>query len=501
MALKSLLAKLFAWWVHLRKQRWLNDPMGVQIRIMHQLLKSAESTRFGKDHGFGTINTYEDFKKKVPIRDYEQFKPYIEHIKHGELDVLWPGKPLYFCKTSGTTSGVKYIPLTKESLPNHINSARNALLSYIHETGKADFVKGKMIFIQGSPELDEISGIRFGRLSGIVAHHVPAYLLKNRMPSYETNCIEDWEQKIDKIVEETSKENMTLISGIPAWVQMYFERLQEKNQGKKIKDIFPNFKLLVFGGVNFEPYSKRFNELIGGQIDSIEIYPASEGFFAYQDKRNEKGLLLLLNEGIFYEFIPVEEVFSDQPTRLSIGEVELNKNYALVVNSNAGLWGYLIGDTVRFTSLKPHRIVVSGRIKHYISAFGEHVIGEEVEGSLTDACNELNIQIEEFTVAPMVLPENGEPPFHEWFIEFRTIPENLAHLASLIDEGLQKRNPYYRDLIEGGILQTLKIHAVPKGTFTEYMRSQGKLGGQNKMVRLSNDRKIAEDLLSLTHNN
>ncbi|RZK91729.1 MAG: hypothetical protein EOO98_05200, partial [Pedobacter sp.] len=412
----------------------------------------------------------------------------------GEADVMWKGKPLYFAKTSGTTSGVKYIPLSKESTPEHVKAARNALLTYIHETGNARFVDGKIIFLQGSPVLTKKNGINVGRLSGIVAHLVPAYLQKNRLPSYETNCIEDWEEKVDAIVGETIHQDMRLISGIPPWVQMYFDKLTEKSGGKQIKDIFKNFELFVYGGVNYEPYRAKIEASIGRKIATIETYPASEGFIAYQDSQTEKGLLLLVNAGMFYEFIPTDEYYNEKPTRLSLAEVELDKNYALILNTNAGLWGYSIGDTVKFVSLNPYKIVVTGRIKHFISAFGEHVIGEEVEHALLSVANEEGVEITEFTVAPQVNAPNGELPFHEWFIEFAKAPADLAAFSLKVDKALQQKNIYYFDLIEGSILQPLKITSLQKEAFVNYMKTQGKLGGQNKVPRLSNDRKIAEGL-------
>lgn len=500
MGLKSALSKPFAYFAIKQTNKWKYNALVAQDKVFKQLIVSASETVFGKDHNFSQINLHRDFKKYVPIRDYEELKPYIERVVEGEENVLWPGKPAYFAKTSGTTSGVKYIPISKESMPEHIKGARNALLAYINETGKADFVDGKMIFLQGSPVMQKYAGIQTGRLSGIAAHHVPAYLQKNRLPSYETNCIEDWEQKVDAIVEETFDQDMRLISGIPPWVQMYFDRLTQKAGGKKIKEIFKNFSLFVYGGVNFEPYRARMEEVVGRKVDSIETYPASEGFIAYQDSQTEKGLLLLVDAGIFYEFIPTEEYFSENPSRLSLAEVELDKNYALILNTNAGLWGYSIGDTVKFVSLNPYKIVVSGRIKHYISAFGEHVIGEEVEHALLSVAKEEGIEITEFTVAPQVTSINGQLPYHEWFIEFVKVPADLESFRLKVDAALQKKNIYYFDLIEGKILQPLIIRSLSADAFRNYMKSEGKLGGQNKVPRLSNDRKIADALAAYINN-
>ena len=493
MSIKSFSAKVFANYIRIKIDQWASHPEEVQKQVFENLLKKAENTLFGKDHDFKNIKNYQDFAKKVPIRDYEELKPYVDKMVSGEPDILWPGKPLYYAKTSGTTSGAKYIPLTKESMPTHINAARDAILCYINDTGKAEFVDGKMIFLQGSPELDDKNGVKLGRLSGIVAHFVPGYLQKNRMPSMETNCIDDWETKIDAIVEETKNQDMTVISGIPSWVQMYFEQLQE-NTGKKVGELFKNFNLFIYGGVNYEPYRAKFENLIGRKVDSIELYPASEGFFAFQDRQNEKGMLLLLNSGIFYEFVKVEEFFEENPKRLTIGEVEAEVNYVMIISTNAGLWAYNLGDTIQFTSLKPYRVIVSGRIKHFISAFGEHVIAKEVEQAMQEATEKTNARITEFTVAPQITPEGEELPFHEWFVEFEKEPGDMQEFITILDKSLQQQNSYYFDLIKGKILQQLKMNKIPVNGFQQYMKSIGKLGGQNKLPRLSNDRKIAEVL-------
>ncbi|MET3114041.1 phenylacetate-coenzyme A ligase PaaK-like adenylate-forming protein [Pedobacter sp. CG_S7] len=498
MGLKAALSKPIAAFIVGRMEKWKNNAVKAQQDTLTDILAYAKYTAFGKDHHFAAIKNYEDFKKQVPVRDYEGLRTYIDRIVAGEADVMWKGKPAYIAKTSGTTSGAKYIPISKESMPEHLKAARNALLTYIHETGNTDFVNGKMIFLQGSPLMDLKNGIKIGRLSGIVANLVPAYLQKNRLPSYATNCIEDWEEKIEAIVAETINQDMTLISGIPPWVQMYFDKLIEKSNGKQIKAVFPNFKLFVYGGVNYEPYRAKIEASIGKTIDAIETYPASEGFIAYQDSQREKGLLLLADAGMFYEFIPADEYYNDHPTRLSLGEIELGVNYALILSTNAGLWGYSIGDTVKFVSKAPYRIMVTGRIKHFISAFGEHVIGEEVEHALLSVANVEGVGITEFTVAPQVIDPEGGLPYHEWFVEFTNAPKDLAAFSAKVDEALQKKNIYYFDLIEGKILQPLVIRTLQKDAFVNFMRAEGKLGGQNKVPRLSNDRKIAESLSSYT---
>jgi hypothetical protein len=500
MSLKAVAARIFAKIVVNRNNKWASKPVETQRDVFMALLAEAKQTAFGSDHGFADIKSYEDFAKNVPIRDYEALKPYIDRVVNGEENVLWPGKPLYFAKTSGTTSGAKFIPLTKASIPNHINAARDAILSYIEETGNVRFVDGKMIFLQGSPKLKEKNGIKLGRLSGIVAHFVPSYLQKNRLPSWETNCIEDWETKVDAIVNETISENMTVISGIPSWVQMYFERLQQAS-GKKVGELFRNFSLFIYGGVNYEPYRAKFEALIGRKVDSIELFPASEGFFAFQDKQHEKGMLLLLNSGIFYEFIEADRFFEEQPPRITISEVKQDVNYVMIISTNAGLWAYNLGDTIQFTSLNPYRVIVSGRIKHFISAFGEHVIGKEVEQAMQQAIEAHGFSISEFTVAPQIAGPDGELPYHEWLIEFEQSPKDLKDVATTLDTAMQAQNSYYFDLIQGKILQPLKITALKKGSFNEFMKEEGKLGGQNKVPRLSNDRTIAEGLYRIQPRN
>lgn len=493
MSLKSFAARIFAAYIRKKIDSWSSRPYKTQQKVFNHLIEEGKKTKFGKDHHFETIQNHADFLKNVPIRDYEELKTYVDEMVAGMEDILWPGKPLYYAKTSGTTSGAKYIPITKESMPTHINAARNAILCYINDTGNTAFVDGKMIFLQGSPKLAEKNGVKLGRLSGIVAHYVPGYLQKNRMPSWETNCIEDWETKVDAVVEETLKEDMSVISGIPSWVQMYFEKLIDRT-GKKVGDIFPNFSLFIYGGVNFEPYRSKFENLIGRKVDSIELYPASEGFFAFQDKQDERGMLLQLDSGIFYEFVKADEFFGENPERLLLDQVETGINYVMIISSTAGLWAYNIGDTIQFTSLKPFRVIVSGRIKHFISAFGEHVIAKEVEQAMQDAVSKTGASISEFTVAPQINPEGEELPYHEWFVEFEEEPEDLNKFAEIIDSSLQKQNSYYFDLIEGHILQRLKITRVDRNAFQEYMKSIGKLGGQNKLPRLSNDRTIADKL-------
>ncbi|MFN0034546.1 MAG: GH3 auxin-responsive promoter family protein [Saprospiraceae bacterium] len=507
MSFRSFLVRPFAKAIARDIDRWSAQAVDCQEKIMRQIVSRAASTVFGRDHGFSNINTYEDFKQAVPIRDYEDLKPYIERVKNGEADVLWPGRPAYFAKTSGTTSGVKYIPMSKESTPLHFGTARNAMFNHFARTGQGQWLDGKMIFLSGSPALEEINGIPTGRLSGISNHLVSAWLRTNQLPSWKTNCIEDWEEKLDRIVDETVKADMRLISGIPPWVQMYYERLLERTGKRTVKEIFPNYSAFVWGGVNFEPYRAKLESLVGGPLDTVETYPASEGFIAFQDtfpnanvggvlnpSDVKHGLLLNANAGIFFEFVPADEIFKPNPARLWLRDVEIGVNYALILHTNAGLWGYNIGDTVQFVHKNPYRIVVTGRTKHYISAFGEHVIGKEVEESLLPVANAEGVRIVEFTVAPQVTPPEAGLPYHEWFIEFDNAPADLEKFASQVDAAMRQQNIYYDDLITGNILRPLKIRPLRRDAFREYMKSEGKLGGQNKVPRLSDDRKIAERL-------
>lgn len=497
MAFKSTLAQWAANMVAPQIYREHQDALSIQQRLLKQLLQKAAGTRFGRQHSFSVVKTHADYCRAVPARDYEGFSDYINLIAEGEKNVLWPGLPLYFCKTSGTTSGTKYIPVTSEQIAEMIRAARNSLLLYVAETKRSRFFDGKMIFLQGSPELDRHGVIPAGRLSGIVYHHVPFYVNANRMPSYRVNCIEDWEEKVAAIARETLKENMTLISGIPPWVVMYFEKLQELTGKEFIKDIFPHFEVFAYGGVNYAPYRSKIERLIGGPTDSVETYPASEGFIAYQDSQKEQGLLLNINGGIFYEFVKAEDAHRPDAERITLADVETGVNYALLLTTNAGLWSYAIGDTVRFVSKNPYRILVTGRVKHFISAFGEHVIAEEVDFALMHAMRDMQAGVTEYTVAPQVNPPDGGLPYHEWFIEFSHLPRSLHHFAGLLDEYMQSKNIYYSDLRKGHILQELKVHAMPPGTFVNFMKMRGKLGGQNKVPRLTNDRTIADELLAL----
>ena len=492
--MKTQIAILFAHYIRKKNQNWIKNPIQQQNKTFTKLISKAKNTEFGRHHNFKQIKSYNAFKKKVPIRDYEGLKNYIDKVVNGEKNILWPGKPLYFAKTSGTTSGTKFIPITRSSIKTHIRSARDALLNYFLKSMNYKSINGKHMFLQGSPELIKKNGIYIGRLSGISAHYIPKLFLQNRMPSWETNCIKDWEEKVDKIIDETIGERMTIIAGIPSWVQMYFEKIVQIKK-KTISEVFPELSLYVYGGVSYEPYKMMFEKLFGKNIDTLATFPASEGFFGYQDEFTEKApeLLLLLNNDIFYEFIKTEDFLRGDKKRISLEGVELNVNYLLIISTSAGLWAYNIGDTVKFTSLKPYRIIVTGRIKQFLSAFGEHVIAEEVEKALKQTLNNTNIIVKEFTVAPKINPKEGLP-HHEWYIDFENAPNNINDFSTELDKQMRKLNIYYDDLVAGGIIKPLIIKRIKSDDFKNYMRSAGKLGGQNKVPRLSNDRKIVDQL-------
>ena len=491
----SLLLKITAKITAFNIKNWSLRAVRTQEKQFKYLINRAKETSFGLDHNFQEINSYKNFVKNVPIREYEGLRPYIERVKKGENNILWPGQPIYFALTSGTTSGSKYIPITKESLKNHLNGAKNAILNYVAQTGRTSFIKGKFIFIQGSPLLDKISKILIGRLSGISAHHIPFYMKPKMLPSWETNVIDDWESKLERIIDETIDKDMTIISGIPSWIQMYFERIVEKKQ-KKVGTIFQNFSLFVYGGVNFQPYERKFKSLIGRKIDSIELFPASEGFYAFQDRQESKDLLLILNDGIFYEFIEEKKYHLNVFDRIPIAEVCLNTNYVLIISTNAGLWAYNTGDTIQFTSINPYRVIVTGRVAQFLSAFGEHVIVKEVELAVEKACSMTGEIVNEFTVAPKFKKAN-ETACHEWYIEFAKENPDIDSFQKSLDLELRKQNKYYDDLILGKIIAEATVRSIVKGGFSAYMKSIGKLGGQNKIPKISNNRKLVDKLNKL----
>ena len=497
MSIKSFIGNIWA----ARRTRAIRrehlDPVASQQRTFQQLIQKGRATQFGAEHDFKAISSIADFQSRVPIRDYEAARKWFDAIKEGNPNVAWPGKPLYLAKTSGTTSGAKYIPITRESIRNQVKAARDALFFYMANSGQSKFLGGKMMFLSGSPELETNEyGMRVGRLSGIVNHFVPSYLTKNRVPTFETNCIEEWEEKVERILDEVLPEDLRLISGIPPWVQMFFERVEART-GKKPLEQWPNLQLFVQGGVDFSPYAPVFEQFFEDRVQILETFPASEGFFAIQDTLDNQGLLLNLDYGVFFEFVPMEEYGKENPIRHTVAEVELGQQYAVVLTTDAGLWAYDLGDTVKFVSKDPLRLKVTGRIKHFISAFGEHVISEEVNAAMIEACAATGAQVNEFTVAPLLQEGEGNSR-HEWFVEFDTKPSDLDAFSQQIDDALRRQNSYYEDLRAGAMLKRAKVWELKANATREYMKSQGKLGGQNKFPRLSNNRTIADWLMEHT---
>ncbi len=483
--------------VHKQIEFMAEHPHKFQNSIFHQNIAKAKSTIYGQEHNFKDINNYEDYVKNVPLNNYESLRPYMNRVLEGEKNVLWPGKPKYIVGTAGTTGGVKYIPISKDSLPYHYNTARNAVFNYTLKYGLLRIFNNKLLFLSGSPKLGKTGVIPSGRLSGIVNHQVPRWLKFNQVPSWETNITEDWEEKIYKIAQESIKEKMSMISGIPPWVLMYYESLLEQTGAESISEIFPDYELFVHGGVNFSPYRKKFERLVGKEIDSIETYPSSEGFVAFQDVKGDAGLLLNVNGGMFFEFVPADQIHSENPTRMQLKDVEVGIEYAIVLTNNAGLWASVLGDVVEFTSINPYRLIVKGRIEPFISAFGEHIINEEIESAISTSLSGTGIQISEFTVAPQINPPEGGLPYHEWIVETDNSALELSSFGRILDQCMQTKNFHYKDLREGKVITRLKISPVPKGTFTQYIISNGKFGGQNKVPHLSNTRDIAEGLLSV----
>ncbi len=482
-------------------QKQVENPIEFQQKWFRKLLKIGKQTLFGREHNLEAIKDYNSFVSSVPLCKYEDLLPYINKIKEGKPDILWKGLPAYFAKTSGTTAGAKYIPLTMEQLTLQIKAARQALFNYVVQTGDAQLFNGKMLFLSGSPDVEKVGKIYAGRLSGIVHRHIPKWALRNRLPSYEINRITDWNKKVDAIIDEVLQvaQQLTLISGIPPWIQMFLERIVERT-GRMPFQLFPNLRVYVHGGVQFAPYERVLRELLGEKVVFIETFPASEGFFAFQDVLDapEKGLILLPDSGIFYEFIPFEEIDNDNPKRLTLDQVQTGKVYEMVLSTNAGLWAYRLGDLIRFTSVNPYRVRVVGRTSQYISAFGEHVIIEEIENALNEALKKAGGKVRDFHVAPQVTPADNTRPYHEWFIEFIQMPENMQLFIEQLDKALQKQNPYYKDLRDGLILDLPRVRILPEGSFHAYLDSIGKLGGQFKVPRVSNNRKHADPLSKYT---
>ena len=499
MGIKSTIISPIAKHISKKIEKDQRNAIAHQEKIRISNTKMASQTAFGKDYGLADIHTYDQYRNRIPVLHYEKIKGYMERVLLGEKNILWPGKPSYIVGTAGTTSGVKYIPLSKQSIPFHFGTARNATMSFAYRNNVLDLFDGKLLFLSGSPKLDKTEGgIPTGRLSGIVNHQVPQWMRRNQVPNYDTNVIPDWEEKVMGIIKEVHQKDLRMISGIPPWVTMFMEQLTDFTNKKTVMEVFQNLRLFIYGGMNYEPYRQKMEHLIGKSLLSLETYPATEGFIAYQTHADENSLLLNTNAGVFFEFVPVDKLSDAESNRIPLAEVKVGIRYAIMLSNNAGLFCSMIGDIVEFTSVDPYRLLVKGRTKHFISAFGEHVIGQEVEKAFASALIKHQLPIDEFTVAPMIDPKDGGLPYHEWHMEVAPTID-LKEFSNTLDQEMQKANFHYKELVEGKVIRPLQLVKLHPGSFARYQKSLGKLGGQNKVARLSNDRKIVEAITSSQH--
>lgn len=480
---------------------FLKYPHEVQQEWLEKLLHQARYTEWGKRYDFDSINSEETFKQRVPISSYEDIYPDIERIMKGEQNILWPTRLEWFAKSSGTTNDKsKFIPMTPEALEDcHYKGGKDMLSLYVNHYPDIDLFAGKSLSIGGSHQTNPLNpNMKYGDVSAVIMQNLPVWAQFIRTPKLSTALMSEWESKIERMAEETMRENVTSLAGVPTWMIVLLRRILEKTGKSNILEVWPNLELFAHGAVSFEPYKQLFNELIpGDQMNYLEVYNASEGFFGIQDYPGTGEMLLMLDYGIYYEFIPMEEWESEHPKALSLHEVEIGRNYAMVITTNAGLWRYKIGDTVRFTSTDPYRIRITGRTKHFINAFGEEVIMENAEVSIREACEKTGALIENFTAAPIFFGGDRKPG-HEWLIEFKKAPEDMEHFTYLLDKKLREVNTdydakRYKDIALGMPV----VRPMPSGTFYNWLRKKGKLGGQNKIPRLSNDRKYVDDILSM----
>ena len=500
MAFNSILNKIFNLFI-LRRMEGINQfiehPIETQQRVLFSLLSQAKNTEYGKLHHFEEIKSYEDFNKQVPIVSYEDFEPFIEKARQGNPDVFWPGKIKHFAKSSGTTNAKsKFIPISDESLQNcHYKAGKDLLAIYINNHRDSNLFKFKNLRLGGSAELYESFGTKFGDLSAILIENLPFWVERTTTPSREVSLMSEWETKLKAIVSEVKNKDVGSLTGVPSWMMVLLQRVLKDTGKKSISEVWPNLEVFFHGGISFVPYREQYKQLIGKDIRYYEIYNASEGFFGIQDRFGSDEMLLMLDYGIFYEFIPMDTFGTENAKAVSLENVELGKNYAVVISTNGGLWRYLIGDTIRFTDLKPFRFKISGRTKHYINAFGEELMIDNVEAALSKACQETNAKITDYTGAPVYM-KDGESGSHEWMIEFSTEPNDFGRFSEIFDETLKSLNSDYEAKRYNNM--TLKppiIHKARTNLFYDWMASRGKLGGQNKVPRLSNDRQYIEPLL------
>lgn len=492
----SKLARMRTWRIH----NWLNHPVAAQREVLQGLVTAAQYTGFGKKYHFTRLFTVKDFKKNVPIHEYDDMRPYIMRMMEGEPNVLWNTPITWFAKSSGTTSDKsKFIPVSEESLKdNHFQANKDVLSNYYKNFPGSDLLTGKGLVVGGSHQIHQHNDeIQYGDLSAVLLQNSPFWGQWIRTPELSIALLDEWEEKLEKLAQITSNENVTSLAGVPTWTLILLKRILEIKQAKNIMEVWPNLELYINGGVSFVPYREQFEKLIGAPINYLEVYNASEGFFAAQEKPDDEGMTLFTEHGIFYEFMPVEEYGKPQPHTVGLGDVKLHTNYALVISTTGGLWRYLVGDTVKFTSLNPYRIIVSGRLKHYMNAFGEEVIVDNSDCAIAAASLKTGAVVSDYTAAPLYFSENSNGA-HEWLIEFEKEPASLEVFTRELDEALKDANSDYEAKRYKNIaLRMPVVKSLPKGSFAKWLRSKGKLGGQHKVPRLSNERIILEDILKL----
>jgi hypothetical protein len=483
-----------------RIEHWVDAPEAAQREVLQDLITHGQYTQFGRKYQFSEIFNIRKFKERVPIHEYEDLKPYIEQIMAGEESVLWNTPVEWFAKSSGTTNDKsKFIPLTKESIEdNHFQGSKDVLTIYYHALPESDLLTGKGLVIGGSHQVHPIKeDIQYGDLSAVLLENSPFWSSLIRTPELSIALMDEWEEKIESLAQSTINEDVSSIAGVPTWTLVLLKRILEISGKQNIKEVWPNFELYIHGGVSFTPYKEQFKKVIGPDCNYVEIYNASEGFFAAQDRVNEEGMLLFLQHGIFYEFMPTEEYGKPQPKTIGLNKVEIGKNYAIVISTNGGLWRYLVGDTIQFTSIKPFRIKVSGRLKQFINAFGEEVIADNTDKAISQSCEEFGVTIKEYTAAPVYMSDQ-ESGAHEWLIEFDENPKDLNAFTISLDKNLQALNSDYEAKRHKNIALGLPhVTAVKKGCFHEWLKQKGKLGGQHKVPRLSNERVYVEEIKNI----
>jgi len=490
----SGLARMRLW----RIDAWKNHPEDSQREVLQDLVTSAQYTEFGKKYNFSKLFSIKSFKKAIPIHEYEDMKPYIQRIMDGEQNILWNTPIYWFAKSSGTTSDKsKFIPVSEESLQDcHYKAAKDVLTLYYSCHPDSDLLTGKGLVIGGSHNIHQVNeDVQYGDLSAVLLQNTPFWGSWIKTPELSIALMDEWEEKIEKLALSTIKENVTSISGVPTWTMVLFKRILEITGKKNISEVWPSLELYIHGGVSFKPYREPFNRLIGKKINYLEMYNASEGFIAAQENPDDEGMLLFVDHGIFMEFMPVSEYGNKDPRTIGLRKVELGKNYAPVISTNGGLWRYLLGDTIRFTSLDPYKIIVSGRVRHYINAFGEELIVDNTDRAISMACEQTNAIVNDYTAAPIYFSDNNNGA-HEWLIEFEKDPDNIESFTKELDKALQSLNSDYEAKRHKNIaLRMPVVRVLKKGSFNNWLKSRGKLGGQHKVPRLSNERIFIEEIL------